>query len=179
MPEVLPAELHSAVSLGILLLASLAGGIVADLIRIPKVTAYLLAGMLVGPSVVDAISADHMHHLEPLTKLAMALVLLELGCQFRLTHLRPILKRALWLSLGQLLATFVIVTLSIWLFCGSWATGVLLGALALGTAAATTMAEYVVLIHSAMMKAMAPITGGSIIPPVEATASTAAANAGV
>jgi Kef-type K+ transport system membrane component KefB len=139
MPEALPDEFHSAVSLGILLLASLAGGIVADLVRIPKVTAYLLAGMLVGPSVVDAISAEHMHHLEPLTKLAMALVLLELGCQFQLTHLRPMLNRALWLSLGELLATFGIVTLAVWLFSGNWPTGVLLGALALATAPATTV----------------------------------------
>lgn len=44
MPIALPDELHSAVSLGILLLASLAGGIFADFLRIPKVTAYLVAG---------------------------------------------------------------------------------------------------------------------------------------
>ncbi len=139
MPDALPYEFHSAVSLGILLLASLLGGIAADLIRIPKVTAYLLAGMLVGPSVLRAISAEHIHLLEPLTKLAMALVLLELGCQFQLAHLRPILRRALWLSGGELLATFAIVSMLVWLFSGDLAAAVLLGALALATAPATTV----------------------------------------
>lgn len=139
MPEALPEEMTSAVSLGILLLASLVGGIFADLIRIPKVTAYLLAGMIVGPSVAHWISSEHMHQLEPLTKLAMALVLLELGCQFPLAHLRPILKHALWLSLGELLATFVLVFLSVWLLDFGFATAMLLAALAVATAPATTV----------------------------------------
>ncbi len=139
MPDPLPIELHTAVSLGILLLASLVGGILADFVRIPKVTAYLLAGMLVGPSVLHAVSQEHTHHLEPLTKLAMSLVLLELGCRFPLAHLRPILRRAIWLSAGELSATFLCVTLGVWLFTGKLSAGVLLGALALATAPATTV----------------------------------------
>lgn len=139
MPEIVPAEMHSAVSLGILLLASLVGGIVADLVRIPKVTAYLLAGMLVGPSVAHWISSEHMHQLEPLTKLAMALVLLELGCGFPLAHLRPILRRALWLSSGELLFTFLFVAVAVWTFGFGLSGAVLLGALALATAPATTV----------------------------------------
>ncbi len=135
----LPNEFHSAVSLGILLLASLLGGIAADVVRIPKVTAYLLAGMLVGPSVFHAIHRDHIHHLEPFTKLAMGLVLLELGCRFPLAHLRPILRRAMWLSAGEMTATFVIVSLMVWVTSGSLALAVLLGALALATAPATTV----------------------------------------
>ena len=82
-------EFDAAVSIGLLLLASLAAGIVADLIRIPKVTAYLLAGVLVGPSVLDAIGVEQIHSLEPLTKLAMALVLLELGCAFSFAQYGP------------------------------------------------------------------------------------------
>ncbi len=139
MPTSLPNELHSAVSLGILLLASLVGGIFADLVRIPKVTAYLLAGMLVGPSVLHAINEQHIHDLEPFTKLAMALVLLELGCRFQLSHLRPVLQRALWLSIGELSTTFFFVTLFVTFYSGSFSTGVLLGALALATAPATTV----------------------------------------
>lgn len=139
MPEAVPVETHFAVSLGVLLLASLAGGILADLIRVPKVTAYLLAGMLVGPSLLHAITAEHVEQLEPLTKLAMALVLLELGCQFSLAHLRPVLKHAIWLSAGELLVTFVLVATSIWMFGFGLSGAVLLGALALATAPATTV----------------------------------------
>ena len=90
----------AAVSIGVLLLASLAAGILADWIRIPKVTAYLLAGVAVGPSALNAIAAEQIHHLEPLTKLAIALVLLELGCAFPVSQIRPILRHATCLSIG-------------------------------------------------------------------------------
>lgn len=139
MPDIFATEMHSAVTLGILLIVSLLGGVLADFMRVPKVTAYLLAGMLVGPSVLGAVNSEHIHHLEPLTKLAMALVLLELGCNFPLASLRPILRRALWLSAGELVATFLVVTSTIWIFSGSLAAGILLGALALATAPATTV----------------------------------------
>ncbi|MEM8733046.1 MAG: cation:proton antiporter [Planctomycetota bacterium] len=132
-------EFDAAVSIGLLLLASLAAGILADLIRIPKVTAYLLAGVLVGPSVVDAIGVDQIHSLEPLTKLAMALVLLELGCAFSFAHIRPILRHAAYLSIGEILATFALVGFSMWLFGFGLSGSVLMGALALATAPATTV----------------------------------------
>ncbi|GIW99527.1 MAG: sodium/hydrogen exchanger [Pirellulaceae bacterium] len=135
----LPDEMNTAVSLGILLIASLFGGILADLLRIPRVTAYLLAGVVVGPSVGGLVSYEHMHHLIPLTKLAMALVLLELGTHFPLAQLRPILRHATWLSSGELLLTFIFVGLGIFLAGYGVATVVLLGALALATAPATTV----------------------------------------
>ncbi|RMF38959.1 MAG: CBS domain-containing protein [Planctomycetota bacterium] len=139
MTSSMPEEMHTAVSLGTLLIASLLGGIVADLIRIPRVTAYLLAGVMVGPSVAGLVTTEHMHHLIPLTKLAMALVLLELGCQFPLAQLRPILRHATWLSVGELLTTFLFVALGVWVFGYGLATAVLLAALALATAPATTV----------------------------------------
>lgn len=133
------AEFDAAVSVGILLIASLIAGILADLVRIPKVTAYLLAGVVVGPSVVNAINIEQMQHLEPLTKLAMALVLLELGCAFPVAKLRPILRHAAALSAGEVLTTFCLVTLAVWLFGFGLSGAVLLGALAIATAPATTV----------------------------------------
>ena len=139
MPEALPDELHTAVSLGLLLLASLAAGILADLIRIPKVSAYLLAGMLVGPSVAHWIGDEQLHHLAPLTKLAMALVLLELGYQFSFVQIRRIMRHAVWLSSGELLVTFVLVCVTTYAISQSVPIAVLLAALALATAPATTV----------------------------------------
>ncbi len=139
MPEEIVSQFHSAVPLGLLLLASLLAGILADLVRIPKVSAYLLAGMLVGPSLAHWISEEQLHHLAPVTKLAMALVLLELGYQFPLVQLRSIMRRALWLSAGEIIATFTLVSVGVLVLGGGLALAVLLGALALATAPATTV----------------------------------------
>ena len=78
--------------------------------------------------------------LDPLTKMAMGLVLFNLGCQFPLSHLRRIWKRAYRLSLGELTATFLLVVLGLLLVVElSLSMALLLGALALATAPATTV----------------------------------------
>ena len=132
-------QFDAAVSVGILLLASLAAGILADVIRIPKVTAYLLAGVAVGPSGMNAIGVDQMHELQPLTRLAMALVLLELGCAFSFVRIRPVLRHAAVLSVGEIAVTFLLVSACTSIFDFGLTGAVLLGALAIATAPATTV----------------------------------------
>lgn len=80
-----------------------------------------------------------MHHLEPLTMLAMSLVLLELGSCFPLAHLRPVLRHAIWLSLGELVLTFSLVACAVFLQSYHLPMALILGALALATAPATTV----------------------------------------
>jgi len=127
------------VTFGMVLAAALVGGLIADTLRLPKVTAYLLVGLLLGPSALDWLVDEHVRILDPLTKLAMGLVLFNLGCQFPLSHLRRIWKRAYRLSLGELAATFLLVLLGLLLLDQSLSIAALLGALALATAPATTI----------------------------------------
>ena len=127
------------VTFGMVLAAALIGGLIADALRVPKVTAYLLVGLLLGPSALDLLAEAHVHLLDPLTKLAMGLVLFNLGCQFPLSHLRRIWKRTYRLSLGELTATFLFVMLGMLLLRQSLSMAALLGALALATAPATTI----------------------------------------
>jgi Kef-type K+ transport system membrane component KefB len=131
--------IHIATTVGLLLAASLFAGLASEMLRLPKVTAYLIAGLLLGPSVFDIIPHDHHQFLEPLTKLAMALVLFYLGTLFPFDQMRRIRKRAIPLSIGEMLFTAILVTSGIYLLGGTPAQSVLLGTLALATAPATTM----------------------------------------
>ncbi|MFH1266933.1 MAG: cation:proton antiporter [Planctomycetota bacterium] len=130
---------QGALTLGLLLIASLVSGGIAQFLRLPKVTAYLLIGMLLGPGVLHWIQEDHIRLFEPLTKLAIALVLFQLGCHFPMARVRRILRRVLRLSLGELTATFFLVVLGLALLGERWEGALLLGALALATAPATTI----------------------------------------
>lgn len=136
MPEI---ELHIAVTLGLLLGVSLVAGLIADYIHLPKVTAYLLVGMLLGPSMMDQLQEEHVHQFDPMLKLAMALVLFGLGCHFPFQRLRRIAGRCIKLSMGELLFTLVIVSAGLLAVGTSFNTAVLLGCLALATAPATTI----------------------------------------
>ncbi|MDH3719152.1 MAG: cation:proton antiporter, partial [Planctomycetota bacterium] len=142
-------------ALGVLLTVALIAGLVAQVLRLPRVTAYLLAGLVMGPNTyailpawlrarVPGIPAEYFEPLEPLGELAMALVLFNIGCQLPLDRFRKMMRRVLRLSAGELGLTFVLVSTGMlllplgasWI---SWKVALLFGALALATAPATTI----------------------------------------
>jgi len=126
------------ITLGALLAASLTLAALIDRFRIPKVTAYLLVGMLAGAHGIGLVPASTLHLLEPFADMAMALVLFNLGALFPVSKLSR-LGRLLPLSIGEQAATLVVVGLGLWLATGNLAMAVLLGTLALATAPATTV----------------------------------------
>lgn len=130
---------HIAITLGVLLGISLVGGLLGSYLRIPKVTAYLLVGLALGPSLFNAIPEDHVALLDPALKLAMALVLFRLGTRFSFTRLRRQLRSAIPLSLGDALTTATLVTIGLVAVGMSFSSALLLGCLAIATAPATTI----------------------------------------
>lgn len=134
-----PFDWNVGLTLAVLLVAALLAGGLAGKLHLPKVTAYLLVGVALGPAFLNCIRAEDLPFFDPLTKLAISLVLLNLGCHFPLAQVRRIFRRAMRLSLGELAATFVLVTAGLLLLGEPWQAALLLGALALATAPATTI----------------------------------------
>ncbi|EMI21763.1 sodium/hydrogen exchanger [Rhodopirellula maiorica SM1] len=132
-------HLHVTSTLGLLLGVCLAAGVFADVFHLPKVTAYLLVGLLVGPSVLDWIPEDHVDGFEPVLEFAMAIVLFNLGCEFTFSKVRRIAAHCLALSAAEILLTCGLVTLGLKLFGYGSGTAILLGCLAVATAPATTI----------------------------------------
>ncbi|TWU40568.1 cation:proton antiporter domain-containing protein [Novipirellula artificiosorum] len=130
---------HIASTLGLLLGACLAAGVFADLLHLPKVTAFLLVGLLVGPSVMDLIPEGHVERFEPVLEFAMAIVLFNLGCEFTFKKVRRIAAHCLAVSATEILCTCGLVTIGLRLFGCSGGTSLLLGCLAVATAPATTI----------------------------------------
>lgn len=149
-----------------LLGSALLAGTAAQRLHLPRVTAYLLVGLVLGPhtpllELVERIvqqfglnvslagyhiPESHLHYLEPVGKFAIALVLFKMGCNFPLTRFRRIVVRLLPISLGELGTTMFLVTAGLGLLglvqSGTgltWHSVVLFGALALATAPATTV----------------------------------------
>jgi Kef-type K+ transport system membrane component KefB len=131
------------VKLGLLLGFALLAGGVSEYLRVPKETAYLLVGIGMGPGILGWITAEHVELFTPLTRLAIALVLFNLGCRFPLTRIRRIFRRVLRLSAGELSGTFLLVAgglVPLLIFAGvRIEAALLLGALALPTSPATTI----------------------------------------
>ena len=128
-----------ALTLGLLLWVALIGGWVAGFLRLPKVTAYLLVGVALGPSVLGGVDHRDIDLFDPLTKLAISLVLFNLGCSFPFARARRIFRRVVRLLRGEMSATFLLVFVGLLLLGQPWEIAALLGTLALATAPATTV----------------------------------------
>jgi len=136
-----PLDLSSMIpvtlTLGVLPVTALLAGVLGQFFRLPKVTSYLLMGMVFGS--MGWIPQGHIGRIEPLTKLAIALVLFNLGCHFPLGRVRRIIRRVVRLSFGELGMTFLLIVTVLPVLGASWDAALLLGVLALATAPATTI----------------------------------------
>jgi Kef-type K+ transport system membrane component KefB/CBS domain-containing protein len=147
-------------ALAVIFFAALIGGRLAAACHIPRVTGYLLAGLLVGPSgarlagIPPLLGGDQIASLQPLIGLALSLILLNIGAQFRAENLRRWKGRILRFSLAESGFTFLLVAgstalvnllllkqaLSGWgVLQTSLAIGLMLGAIAMTTAPAATL----------------------------------------
>ena len=104
-------------SLSIALLAGLLLSRVAKLVKLPAVTAYLVAGILVGPFLLGRIGVpglgfNSMEELESygiLCDLALGFIAFAIGNEFRLTQLKKIGKQATVIGIFQAVFTTLIV----------------------------------------------------------------------
>ncbi len=75
-------------ALGFLLLAGTLTSELVEVLRVPHLTGYLLAGMIAGPHVLRLIDHDSVKRLEPVNTLTLALIALAGGCELRVDSLK-------------------------------------------------------------------------------------------
>jgi len=103
------------VALGAIFLGALVGGRLAFFARIPRVTGYLLAGLVLGPSFArltgfpELIAPEALPDLRLFADIALALILVNIGGQFQAANLRRWRHRMLLFSLGESGVSFLLV----------------------------------------------------------------------
>lgn len=132
-------DFNILIAVGAVLATCLTVGLIAEKFRFPKVTVYLLVGLATGPAFLGWLSESQMHELHEVTELAMALVLFGLGCHFTLPDVRKTIGRSMLISVAEVTTTGLVVTGGLLAFGQPWEISVLLGALAIATAPATTI----------------------------------------
>jgi Kef-type K+ transport system membrane component KefB len=102
-------------ALSFIFLGALIGGRVASACHIPRVTGYLLTGLLIGPSFAHLthlpvlLPPEILLELRPLTEMALALILMHIGGLFEISHLDRWRHRILLFSGSEILLTFALV----------------------------------------------------------------------
>lgn len=132
---------HPVFGIGILLVGSWFLGRLAAALRLPSITGFILAGMLLGPWVLGLVHSDLHDELGIITETALAVIALVIGSEFSASKLRRTGRPVLIITTVQLLATFFTVCLTLYLTgLADLSLATVLGAIATATAPAATVA---------------------------------------
>ncbi len=131
---------HIVFGVGILLMGSYFMGRLAEKVRLPAITGFILAGLLLGPSCIGLVHEDLDETLATITEVALALIALVIGSEFSLRKLRSIGKPVVIITLFQLFGAFILVTTGLVVAGMRLEFAAILGAIASATAPAATVA---------------------------------------
>jgi Kef-type K+ transport system membrane component KefB len=96
-----------------LIAASLLGGL-AENLRLPRLSGYLLFGLLCGPYMLNLITASMARQLQIINGLAITLIALVAGLELNIAHLRPRLKAILVICCTTIFGMFTVLFAVIW-----------------------------------------------------------------
>lgn len=96
---------RSTLSFGFLLLAAYLGADLLSRFRIPKITGYILAGILFGPFGFGFVSTATVGELKLIDDLALTFIAFAAGGEMRLDELRPRLRSISWTVVALVVST--------------------------------------------------------------------------
>ncbi len=140
-------------SLSIAIFAGLMLSRLAKLLSLPAVTAYLIAGILIGPFCLGALgieglgftSGEKLNSLSIISDVALGFIAFAIGNEFRLSQLKAIGKQATIIGIFQAVFTTIVVDLALVTFSLlrpdvlPLPAAIILGAVASATAPAATL----------------------------------------
>ncbi|MHC4975949.1 MAG: cation:proton antiporter [Planctomycetota bacterium] len=140
----------STASVGLLLLGAWMFGRIVSNFRLPKISGYLVFGLLVGPGVMGLISKGDMPQLQLINDLAISLIALVAGGEIKLAMVRRSWKSIASVTFAQVVIVFSGVALFSWLVLprlvtsmgdgASWQVALLVGVIAAASSPAAVVA---------------------------------------
>lgn len=107
--------------------------------NLPNVTGYLLAGLLIGPYVLDLFPSEAVSEMSLITNTALGFIAFSIGGSFNIANIKAIGGKVLVITLLEACTASLFVILAVLLFRFPVPVALALGAIAAATAPATTL----------------------------------------
>lgn len=142
----------TAFTLGFVIIGGYLLGEIVCYIQLPRITGYLIAGMIFGPDLGGWLTDETVEHLTLIDQIALSLIAISAGCELRLTELRQHWKGVASITFFQTFCLFFFGTAAFWLLTGWFPlfdasqqivrlqAGLAFGAIAAAQSPATTIA---------------------------------------
>jgi Kef-type K+ transport system membrane component KefB len=130
---------HIIFSAGILLFAGYFAGKLAEKLHLPSITGYIVAGVLLGESIIGLIPETTAYRLNSITEIALGIIAITIGAEFEINRLRRLGRKILVITFFQAMFAFIFVVAGLVLFRIELSYSLILGAIATATAPAATV----------------------------------------
>lgn len=125
--------------LAIMLFAGLLFGRLMKLIKLPNVTGYLIAGLVLGPYVARILTAENVESLGAISNMALAFIAFTVGLSFKRSYFRRVGMTPVVIALMEALIAVFLVQGTLIAAGFDMAFSIVLGAIAAATAPAATI----------------------------------------
>jgi Kef-type K+ transport system membrane component KefB len=107
------SSIGTAVALGYLLLTGYFFGRVFSSLRLPKLTGYIVAGIVVGPAALGLVNTQMAESLKLVNGMAVALIALTAGAELELRAMRPLFRAIRWITLTGVIGTVGLLAIAV------------------------------------------------------------------
>lgn len=126
--------------LAIIILSGIIMARILDKVKLPNVTGYLVAGLIIGPSILGIIPKETVSEFSIISEVALAFIAYSIGSELNLAHLKRMSKGIILITFLQALMAMLFIALTmIFVFKQSLSFSLILGAIGAATAPAATL----------------------------------------
>lgn len=132
-------HVHPLFAAGIILVVGYYLGRLAAIVKLPEITGYIFAGLLLGKSFLHIVPHEIEQSLGIFTQIALGLIALTIGGEFSFSKLKRLGKEVIVITAAQIMLAFVLVSAVSALLGMPVPIALLAGAIASATAPAATV----------------------------------------
>ena len=114
-------------------------GRLAKFVRLPNVTGYLIAGLLLGPSFLKIVPANMVNNFSVISDISLGFIAFSIGSEFNLEYFKKVGLAPIIIAITESFGAIILVTIVLILFGFDAKLSILLGAIAAATAPAQTI----------------------------------------
>ena len=108
-------QLHHLLPLGLLLIVGYVFGLAANRLRLPRVTGYIVAGLLLSSSISGVL---HQAQIEAqsiiVADITLSIIAFAIGGSLQMSRVRALAKSILWITLTQSMGAFILVSMAMY-----------------------------------------------------------------
>jgi len=100
-------------AIGVMITVGMLGGVLSNKVKFPRVTGYIIVGVLLSPSALNLVSRATIDNLDIITHVALGIIAYLIGASLRLESVRKLGRSIAWITPFESLGALLVVTLVI------------------------------------------------------------------